>query len=174
MIEPLVDDLHWPQVPHRLRTRIILGVATVITLLGIVLLLACWRTDRAIESHLGTASAEVLSAGHIRSSISFTTPDGLTHNPPAGVLYPTGLTKGQFIEVEYDRRDPDTVRVKGRDATVAVVPVGSVVLGTWAVTGAVLLGLRYGGRRRRARDGAAGRGGSDGAGGGALPDRADG
>lgn len=141
--------LHWHGVSRRTGRRIVVGIATLVTILGMVLLLACWRTDMAIESDMGTASAEVLSAGHLRSSISFATPDGVTHNPPAGVLYPTGLTAGQFIEVEYDKSDPDSVRVKGRDASVAVVPVGSVVLAVWCVGGVVLLELR---RRDRKAD----------------------
>lgn len=149
MTEPFVGELRWPRVSLRVRGRIVLGIGVVVTVLGIVLLLAAWRTDRAIEAHLGTASAEVLSAGQIRSSISFVTPDGATHNPPSGVLYPTGLTQGQFIEVEYDTQDPDTVRVAGRDATVALIPVGSVVLGTWVVVGIVLVVLRRRARSRR-------------------------
>ncbi|QDQ98992.1 DUF3592 domain-containing protein [Tomitella fengzijianii] len=143
--------MRWPKITRRAGRRIVIGVAVVVTVLGIVLLLACWRTDRAIESDMGTASAEVLSAGHLRSSISFATPDGVTHNPPTGVLYPTGLTQGQFIEVEYDRGDPDMVRVKGRDAAVAVVPVGSVVLCTWLAAGATLLVLRLRSRRQAER-----------------------
>jgi len=144
---PVPPALHWHGISRRAGRRIVVGIATVVTILGIVLLAACWRTDMAIESDMGTASAEVLSAGHLRSSISFATPDGVTRNPPTGVLYPTGLTAGQFIEVEYDRSDPDTVRVKGRDAAVAVVPVGSVVLATWAVGALVLLELRRRGRK---------------------------
>lgn len=150
MTESLLAELHWPRITPTVWRRIVLGVAVVVTVLGIVLLIAAWRTDRAIESHMGTASAEVLSAGQIRSSITFVTPDGTTYNPPNGVLYPTGLTEGQFIEVEYDERDPDTVRVAGRDAVVAVLPVGSVVLGTWAVAIAVVLVLRRRGRYRTA------------------------
>ncbi len=148
MTGPVAPAMRLPKVTYRVGRRIVLVIATVVTVLGIVLLLACWRTDRAIEADMGTASAEVLSAGHLRSSISFATPDGVTHNPPTGVLYPTGLTQGQFIEVEYDRGDPDIVRVKGRDAAVAVVPVGSVVLGTWIAAGAALLVLRLRSRRQ--------------------------
>ncbi len=57
--------------------------------------------------------------------MSFVTPDGVTHNPELGVLYPTGLTAGQRIAVEYARSDPDLVRVTGRDARVALIPTGS-------------------------------------------------
>jgi hypothetical protein len=82
---------------------------------------------------MGKATAEVLSAGKLRSAISFVTPDGVTHNPQLGVLYPTNLTVGQRIDVEYSRADPNLVRVAGRDARVAIVPTASVVVVTWAL-----------------------------------------
>ncbi|RVW01138.1 DUF3592 domain-containing protein [Rhodococcus xishaensis] len=118
------------------------AVATGISVLAVLLVLAAWRNDRTIESDMGTATAEVLSAGSLRSAVSFVTPDGITHNPRLGVLYPTRLTAGQRIEVEYARNEPDLVRVAGRDARVAIVPSGSVVVGTWLVALPVLLVLR--------------------------------
>ena len=88
----------------------------------------------------------MLSAGKLRSAVSFITPDGVTHNPALGVLYPTNLVAGQRIEVEYYRADPDDVellvRVAGRDATVAIVPAGSVIVVTWLIAGPVLVWLR--------------------------------
>lgn len=139
--------ISWPETWHPieplvLAKRIVLVLATAITVLALVLLAAAWRNDNAIESNMGVAYAEVLSAGHLRSTISFVTPDGATYNPPLGVLYPTELVAGQSIEVEYDRGDPDLVRVGGRDASIAVVPVGSVILGVWLVAGGALWLLR--------------------------------
>ncbi|WP_430333855.1 DUF3592 domain-containing protein [Rhodococcus sp. ACT016] len=122
------------------------AVAVGISVLAVLLVLAAWRNDRTIESDMGTATAEVLSAGSLRSAVSFVTPDGVTHNPKLGVLYPTNLTAGQRIDVEYSRADPDLVRVAGRDARVAIVPAGSVIVVTWLVALPVLLVLR-----RRAR-----------------------
>jgi len=119
-----------------------------ISVLAVLLVLAAWRNDRTIESDMGTATAEVLSAGSLRSAVSFVTPDGITRNPKLGVLYPTNLTAGQRIDVEYSRSDPDLVRVAGRDARVAIVPAGSVIVVTWLVALPVLLVLR-----RRARTG---------------------
>ena len=117
---------------HRAR-RVVLVVAIGISALSAVLLLAAWRNDHTITSDMGTATAEVLSAGSLRSAVSFVTPDGVTHNPELGVLYPTGLTAGQRIAVEYARSDPDLVRVTGRDARVAIVPTLSVIVVTWVV-----------------------------------------
>jgi hypothetical protein len=70
------------------------------------------------------------------------TPDGVTHNPELGVLYPTRLTAGQRIDVEYARADPDLVRVSGRDASVAVIPAGSLIVVTWLIAGPLIWYLR--------------------------------
>lgn len=117
-------------------------VAGGISLLAIILVIGCWRNDMIIEADMGTATAEVLSAGVRRSAILFSTPDGVLHNPRLGVLYPTDLTAGQRIAVEYARSDPDLVRVAGRDARVAIVPALSVILVTWAVAGPLLVLMR--------------------------------
>ena len=116
------------------RVRVGIYVAAIaVSFLAFLLVLAAWRNDRTITSDMGVASAEVLSVGRLRSAVSFVTPDGETKNPPLGILYPTNLTPGQHIDVEYWRADPDLVRVAGRDASVALVPVGSVIVVTWAL-----------------------------------------
>lgn len=120
----------------------VVAVAAGISVLAVLLVLAAWRNDRTIESDMGTATAEVLSAGSLRSAVSFVTPDGVTHNPKLGVLYPTRLTVGQRIDVEYARAEPDLVRVAGRDARVAIVPAGSVIVVTWLVAAPVVFVLR--------------------------------
>ncbi|CAM2837172.1 DUF3592 domain-containing protein [Prescottella defluvii] len=130
-----------PRIAHRVQVAVV-AVATGISVLAVLLVLAAWRNDRTIESDMGTATAEVLSAGSLRSAVSFVTPDGVTHNPRLGVLYPTKLTAGQRIDVEYARSDPDLVRVAGRDARVAIVPAGSVIVVTWIVALPALLVLR--------------------------------
>nr|WP_068277856.1 DUF3592 domain-containing protein [Aldersonia kunmingensis] len=121
-----------PQQRNRVRLSIYIAAIT-ITVLSILLLLAAWRDDAKIESDMGKATAEVLSAGKLRSAVSFVTPDGVTHNPELGVLYPTNLTAGQRIDVEYFRADPDLVRVAGRDARVAILPTASVIVVVWAI-----------------------------------------
>lgn len=129
------------RVTRRVR-RGVLVAAIGISILAVLLVLAAWRNDHTIESDRGVATAEVLSAGSLRSAISFVTPDGVTHNPELGVLYPTNLTVGQRIDVEYARSDPDLVRVSGRDASVAVIPAGSLIVVTWLIAGPVLWYLR--------------------------------
>lgn len=129
--------------PRLRRTRIILVViATAVSVLAVLLVLAAWRDDMLISSDKGVTSAEVLSAGRLRSAVTYVTPDGVTHNPKVGVLYPTKLTAGERINVEYSRSDPELVRVAGRDARVAVVPALSVIVVVWVVALPVLLVVR--------------------------------
>lgn len=125
----------------RLR-RVVLGAAGAVTGLALLLLLATVLDDRTISANQGTAVADVLSVGRTSAAISFTTPDGTTRAPELGVLYPTGLTAGSRIEVEYAVDDPALVRVAGRGATLALVPVASVLVVTWLLAGAGLVGLR--------------------------------
>ncbi|WP_416382399.1 DUF3592 domain-containing protein [Nocardia transvalensis] len=132
------------------RTRIgVLVAAVTVSVLAVLLVLAAWRDDLLISSNKGVTSAEVLSAGRLRSAVVFTTPDGQTHNPKVGVLYPTKLTAGERINVEYSKSDPDLVRVAGRDARVAIIPALSVIVVAWALALPVLWLLRRGERRER-------------------------
>lgn len=140
-------------VTSRTRSRLhraVLVVAAVLTVLAVLLVVAAFRDDRAITGHRGTAVADVLSVSSRSAAISFTTPDGVTHAPRLGVLYPTGLTAGQRIDVEYSTVDPDLVRVAGRGWTLALLPAGSVVVVTWLVAAGALALLH-----RRVRPGAA-------------------
>ncbi|AYJ50998.1 DUF3592 domain-containing protein [Rhodococcus sp. P1Y] len=127
-----------PKVRRRARISVLI-VATGISVLSFLLVVAAWQNDRTIASDEGRATAEVLSAGKLRSAISFVTPDGVTHNPQLGVLYPTNLVAGQRIDVEYSKEDPDLVRVSGRNASVALIPAASVIVVTWLIATPVLL-----------------------------------
>ncbi|MCJ0979726.1 DUF3592 domain-containing protein [Rhodococcus sp. ARC_M12] len=139
----MTDTARGSRTLHRTRL-VVLVVAIAISVLAVLLVVGAWRNDVTIDSDKGTATAEVLSAGKLRSAVSFITPDGVTHNPALGVLYPTNLIAGQRIEVEYYKADPDVelVRVAGRDAAVAIVPAGSVIVVTWLIAGPVLYWLR--------------------------------
>ncbi|MEV0461818.1 DUF3592 domain-containing protein [Nocardia tengchongensis] len=117
---------------RRARLGIVITAASV-SFLAVLLVLAAWRDDHLINADRGVTSAEVLSAGTLRSAVIFVTPDGETHNPKTGVLYPTKLTVGERINVEYRRSDPDLVRVAGRDARVAIIPALSVIVVSWAI-----------------------------------------
>lgn len=113
-------------------------IVGIVTLQSILLVAGAWRNDREIESHLGVAEAEVLSAGPRRSTIEFVTPDRVTYRPELGVLYPSELAAGMNIYVEYDRTDPNLVRVQNRNASLAIIPAASVAVLGWLVGGLIL------------------------------------
>ncbi|MEB3021534.1 DUF3592 domain-containing protein [[Mycobacterium] crassicus] len=119
----------------------VLIVVAVVTLQSVLLVAGAWRNDIAIESDMGVAAAEVLNAGFRRSTIEFVTPERITYRPELGVLYPSELATGMRIYVEYDKSDPDLVRVQHRTAVLAVIPAGSVVVVAWLVGIAALAGL---------------------------------
>lgn len=122
---------------RRVRVGVVIAAVSLSVLVAL-LVLAAWRNDYLIESDKGETTGEVLSAGRLRSAVIYVTPDGVTHNPKVGVLYPTNLTAGERINVEYNRADPDLVRVAGRDVRVAIPPALSVLITIWAVTLPVL------------------------------------
>lgn len=122
--------------------RVVVLLLTALTTLSAVLLVAgAWRNDFAIESNMGVAAAEVLSAGPRRSTIEFVTPDRVTYRPELGVLYPSELDTGMRIYVEYDKSNPDLVRVQHRNAALAIVPAGSILVVSWLIAAAALVGL---------------------------------
>lgn len=126
------------------RVRIgVLILAGLMTLQSLLLVAGAWRNDKAIERDMGVALAEVLSAGPRRSTIEFVTPERVTYRPELGVLYPSELSPGMRIYVEYDKSNPDLVRVQGRNASLSIIPAGSIFVVVWTVTGTVLLGLAW-------------------------------
>jgi hypothetical protein len=92
---------------------------------------------------MGVAAAEVLDAGPRRSTIEFVTPDRVTYRPELGVLYPSELDTGMRIYVEYDKTNPDLVRVQHRNASLAIIPAGSIAVVAWIFAGAALAGLGF-------------------------------
>jgi hypothetical protein len=132
-----------PGTPRILRwIRIgVLIAAGLVTLQSVLLVAGAWRNDLAIEHNMGVAQAEVLSAGPRRSTIEFVTPDRVTYRPELGVLYPSELSTGMRIYVEYDKRDPNLVRVQHRNAKLAIIPAGSIAVVGWLVAGLALVGL---------------------------------
>lgn len=113
----------------------------VAVLQAVLLVAGAWRNDREIERNMGVAEAEVLDAGPRRSTIEFVTPDRVTYRPELGVLYPSELATGMRIYVEYDQSNPDLVRVQHRNASLAIIPAGSIVVLSWLIGGAALAAL---------------------------------
>lgn len=155
----------WPRRTRRIIARVLLTSAGVVTAMCLVLFIAMRLDDRRIESHLGTATATVLTVSPLHTGIEFVDGTGATVRPPNGVLYPGLLQVGQQFVVEYDTREPEVVRVAGRTASVGNLVVGATVLGSWIVAGSLAFWLRRPpARQRRARrpggrDVAAGRAG---------------
>jgi hypothetical protein len=134
------DETRSQQMFRRIRIGIV-ALACLVTLQSVLLVFGAWRNDRQIERHMGVAEANVLSAGPRRSTIEFVTPDRVTYRPELGVLYPSELDTGMRIYVEYDRNNPDLVRVQDRNASLAIIPAGSIAVVGWLIAGAALFGV---------------------------------
>ncbi|MFZ0226020.1 MAG: DUF3592 domain-containing protein [Mycobacterium sp.] len=135
-------------LPNTRRHRIVrwarIGVLILtglVTLQSLLLVAGTWRNDIAIQRNMGVAEAEVLDAGERRSTIEFVTPDRVTYRPELGVLYPSELATGMRIYVEYDKRNPNLVRVQHRNAKLAIIPAGSIAVVGWLIGAAALTGL---------------------------------
>lgn len=137
---PLRRILRWARIG-------VLIVAGLVTLQSVLLVAGAWRNDLSIQRDMGVAQAEVLSAGPRRSTIEFVTPDRVTYRPELGVLYPSELSTGMRIYVEYDKKNPNLVRVQHRDARLAIIPAGSIAVIGWLVAAAALAGLALAERR---------------------------
>ncbi len=150
--------------PPKTRARIalrwariaVLIAAGLVTLQSVLLVAGAFRNDLSIEHNMGVAQAEVLSAGPRRSTIEFVTPERVTYRPELGVLYPSELSTGMRIYVEYNKNDPNLVRVQHRNAGLAIIPAGSIAVVGWLVAAVLLVVLALLDRRldRRPETGA--------------------
>ncbi|ASO18154.1 hypothetical protein FHR81_002550 [Actinoalloteichus hoggarensis] len=111
----------------------LLGLGVLVTLMSVLLVSGARVSDARIEADLGETTAEVLSVSLPRTLVRYNTPEGAVHSPQTGVLYPAGLSEQDLVRVEYDREEPDLVRVAGRDFTLTLLPVSLVLVSTWAV-----------------------------------------
>jgi hypothetical protein len=89
--------------------------------------------DRAIDEHLATATATVLSVSPLRTGIEFVDASGVTVRPEGGVLYPGLLSLGQQFVVEYSTADPQIARVAGRTASVGTIMIVITLVVTWLI-----------------------------------------
>jgi hypothetical protein len=127
----------------RLGRIAVLIVVGLVTLQSLLLVAGAVRDDVAIQHNMGVAEAEVLDAGPRRSTIEFVTPDRVTYRPELGVLYPSELATGMRIYVEYDKLNPNLVRVSHRNAKLAIIPAGSIAVAAWLIGAAALTGLAW-------------------------------
>jgi hypothetical protein len=149
-LEPSRRRLGWRWVA---RGAALLAVA--VTVMMVALAIGMRANDAAIDEHLGTATATVLSVSALRTGAEFVDVTGTTIRPEGGVLYPGLLSVGQQFVIEYSTQDPQIARVAGRTSSVGTVMVGGTLAITWLLTLPViwfclrrarlpLLGLRHG------------------------------
>ena len=92
--------------------EVVVVVGVVVSVLLALVLVGAARNDAHIDAATGRAVAEVLEGGsrpHVY--VRFTTDEGAVLTPEKGVFYPLGLEPGQLVRVEYDRTDPELVRL---------------------------------------------------------------
>ena len=144
LVETVAPALH---LLRRRASEIVVGVALLVTALAALALTGAAVDDAAINADRGVATAEVLDSSFSRTLIRFAMANGQAVVPERGVQYPRGLTTGDTVTVEYDRSDPEQVRVAGRSVVDGILPVLLGVAAVWAVLGPVAVWLR----RRRGR-----------------------
>lgn len=133
---------------HRRLPRVLVGLAALWTALCLVAFVGALADDVRIDADRGTATAEVLDgSGFARTLVRFPVPDGRLVAPERGVYHPRGLQPGSTVQVEYDRSDPDLVRVAGRTAWAGLPLLLGFAAAGWAAFG----GAAYLVRRRRGR-----------------------
>ena len=132
--------------------EIVAWIAVVLSVLTVLALAGAVMNDVRIASHRATTAATVLDGStYFRTIVQFSDDRGQLRTP--SVLYPSGLSAGENIYVEYDATQPERVRVAGRSAVDAILPTALGLVVLWAVFGPLVIWLR---RRRAAADSTAG------------------
>ena len=108
-------------------------LAVAVTVMMTALAIGTRSNDSAIDDHLGTATATVLSVSPLRTGIEFVDAAGATVRPEGGVLYPGLLSLGQQFVVEYSTQDPQIARVAGRAASVGTIMIVLSLVATYMV-----------------------------------------
>jgi sugar lactone lactonase YvrE len=103
--------------------------------------------DAGIDARTGHATAQVLAVTSMRTLVQFALPDGQVYRPDEGVAYSADLQVGQLVRVEYDRADPDQVRVAGRSWVRGMTPATLMLAAIWSLLGPATWWLRRHHRR---------------------------
>jgi hypothetical protein len=127
---------------RKIAKLVTLILATVVSFVAAVVLIAAVRDDVSISDHRGVAAATVLSVSFNRVVIQYATPDGTVHVPADGVRYFGGLKTGDEVLIEYDTTNTDLTKVYGRKWTLALPPSLSTIAITILVAGLILWALR--------------------------------
>ena len=124
------------------RVRIgIVAVACLVTLQSVLLVLGALAQRPADRTAHGRRRSQRARRRPAALDHRIVTPDRITYRPELGVLYPSELEDGMRIYVEYDVNNPDLVRVQDRNASLAIVPAGSIAVVGWLIAGAALFGV---------------------------------
>ncbi|HYZ37991.1 MAG TPA: DUF3592 domain-containing protein [Pseudonocardiaceae bacterium] len=126
-----------------------LAAAGVLTALITMAVAGAALDDARIGARTGHATAQVLVVTPMRTLVQFAVPTGKVYRPDEGVAYPSELQVGQLVRVEYDRADPDRVRVAGRSWVLGVTPAVLTVAAVWSLLGPATWWLRRRHRHRR-------------------------
>jgi hypothetical protein len=122
----------------RWAARLVALVTLAITIMMVALGIGMRLNDRAIDEHLGSATATVLSVSPLRTGIEFVDQAGATVRPEGGVLYPGLLSVGQQFVVEYSVADPQVARVAGRTASVGTIMIVVTLVVTYLIAVPIL------------------------------------
>ncbi len=123
----------------RLSSRII-AVLWLVVMIGCAALVGgAALNDRTIHSDPGRALATVTGVGALRTAVDYQTEEGRFYSPGGGLLYPSGLGKGQQVWVTYAKSDPDLVAVEGRRWTLSIIPALSIAAAATAVAAVAAL-----------------------------------
>lgn len=127
-----------PTIVRRVQMGLLI-VGTTITVMAFSLVAGCFKNDSTIDASKGTVMAEVVSADATHAEVNFQTPDGRFYSPRLGLLYPTELSEGQRIRVEYATYNPDLARPAGRSAVLAIIPGLSIAAVGWLIIGLLMV-----------------------------------
>ena len=128
-----------------------LAAAGVLTALMTMALAGAALDDAGIDARTGHATAQVLVVTPMRTLVQFAVPNGKVYRPDEGVAYPSELQVGQLVRVEYDRADPDQVRVAGRTWVRGVNPAVITLAAVWSLLAPASWWLRRRHRRGASR-----------------------
>lgn len=140
-----------PVIQRRVQLGLLV-VGVTITFMALTLIAGCFKNDSTIDAGKATVMAEVVSVDSLHAAVNFQTSDGSFHSPRFGLLYPTELSEGQRISVDYAVSNPDLARPTGRTAVLSIIPALSVVVGAWLVIGLLMVAVAESSRRWARRD----------------------
>ncbi|MCK7637465.1 DUF3592 domain-containing protein [Corynebacterium pygosceleis] len=122
-------------------------------LMVLAMVIGPWLNDRTIAADRGQAYATVTDAGWWRTTVEYRDESGRLRAPRGGVLYPGNLATGSGVWVDYQRGNPDLVKVSGRNFSHALPPALATATVASALAAAAWWLIGIPDRRRTRREG---------------------